>query len=105
MFKDLNLTTSQREQMCDISHDAMKNKKKTSDKKHKYIHYIIADDNFVSRKAQDRVTSMSQEKNEIILAHLEMQNKMYNVLTPAQKQEFNNKFETRQEKIAEHRNN
>ncbi|MEN3259805.1 ATP-independent periplasmic protein-refolding chaperone Spy [Sodalis endosymbiont of Spalangia cameroni] len=105
MFKDLNLTTAQREQMRDIARDSMKNMKKPSADEHKQLHDVIAADNFDSSKAQALVTSMSQAQNERMLARLEMQNKMYNVLTPAQKQEFNNKFEARQAKMAEHGNN
>lgn len=105
MFKGLDLTTAQREQMRDIARDAMKNMKKPSADEHKQLHDVIAADNFDSSKAQTLVTSMTQAQNERMLARLEMQNKMYNVLTPTQKQEFNKKFEERQTKMAEHGNN
>ncbi|BAE75143.1 Spheroplast protein Y precursor [Sodalis glossinidius str. 'morsitans'] len=105
MFKGLDLTTAQREQMRDIARDAMKNMKKPSADEHKQLHDVIAADNFDSSKAQALVTSMTQAQNERMLAHLEMQNKMYNVLTPTQKQEFNKKFEEHQTKIMEHGNN
>ncbi|NDL63042.1 ATP-independent periplasmic protein-refolding chaperone Spy [Acerihabitans arboris] len=99
MFKDLKLTEQQRQKMHDIARDSMKDMKKPSAAEHQQMHDVIAADSFDSTKAQALVSAMSQDQNQRMLANLEMQNKMYNVLTPEQKTEFNKKFQERAEKM------
>lgn len=99
MFKDLKLTEQQRQKMHDIARDSMKDMKMPSAAEHQQMHDVIAADSFDSAKAQALVNSMAQEQNQRMLANLEMQNKMYNVLTPEQKTEFNKKYQERAEKM------
>lgn len=99
MFKDLKLTEQQRQKMHEIARDNFKNMPRPSADEHKQLHEVIAADSFDSAKAQALVNSMAQEQNQRMLANLEMQNKMYNVLTVEQKQEFNKKFEERAAKM------
>ncbi|WP_413738998.1 ATP-independent periplasmic protein-refolding chaperone Spy [Sodalis sp. RH21] len=101
MFKGLKLTDQQREQMKTIARDSMKDMKRPSAAEHQQMHDVIAADTFDSAKAQALVNSMAQEQNQRMLAHLETQNKMYNVLTAEQKQEFNKQFQQRAEKMAQ----
>lgn len=100
MFKGLNLTEKQRDMMREIARDAMKNSPKPSPEEHKQLHDIIAADSFDAAKAKSLVESMSAAQNARMVARLETQNKMYNVLTPAQKQEFNKRAEQRSEKMS-----
>ncbi len=101
MFKGLKLTDQQREQMKTIARDSMKDMKRPSAAERQQMHDVIAADTFDSAKAQALVNSMAQEQNQRMLAHLETQNKMYNVLTAEQKQEFNKQFQQRAEKMGQ----
>ncbi|TKI05600.1 ATP-independent periplasmic protein-refolding chaperone Spy [Martelella alba] len=101
MFKGLNLTTQQRQQMRDIFRESRKEIKMPSQTERQQMHDIIASDSFDSTKAQTFVNSISEEQNQRMLARLEMQNKMYNVLTPEQKQTFNTRFQQHSDKLAQ----
>ncbi|WP_213994170.1 ATP-independent periplasmic protein-refolding chaperone Spy [Sodalis sp. dw_96] len=101
MFKGLKLTEAQRQQMRDIFKETRKEVNMPSPAERQQMHEIIAADSFDSSKAQAFVTSMSQEQDQRMLARLEMQNKMYNVLTPEQKKEFNEKYQQHAEKMAQ----
>ncbi|XBS68100.1 ATP-independent periplasmic protein-refolding chaperone Spy [Acerihabitans sp. KWT182] len=101
MFKGLKLTEQQRQQMRDIFKETRKEVNMPSPAERQQMHEIIAADSFDSAKAQTFVTSISQEQNQRMLARLEMQNKMYNVLTPEQKKEFNARFQQHAEKMAQ----
>ncbi len=101
MFKDLKLTEQQRQKMHDIARDSMKNMKHPSADQRQQMHDVIAADSFDSAKAQTLVDAMAQEQNQRMLANLEMQNKMYNVLTAEQKAQFNKEFTQRSEKMAQ----
>ncbi len=101
MFKGLNLTDQQRQQMRDIFKETRKEMNMPSAAERQQMHEIVAADTFDSAKAQTFVNSLTQEQNQRILARLEMENKMYNVLTPEQKKEFNEKFQQHAEKMAQ----
>jgi Spy/CpxP family protein refolding chaperone len=102
MFKGLNLTDQQRQQMRDIFKESRKEIKMPSAAERQQMHDLITADSFDSAKAQAFITASAQEQNQRMLARLEMQNKMYNVLTPAQKKEFNAHFQKMSEKMAQH---
>jgi len=101
MFKDLKLTEQQRQKMHEIARDTMKNQKRPSADERQQMHDVIAADSFDSAKAQTLVDAMAKEQNQRMLANLEMQNKMYNVLTAEQKTQFNKDFTQRSEKMAQ----
>jgi len=101
MFKGLKLTDQQRQQMRDIFKETRKEVNMPSLAERQQMHEIIAADSFDSAKAQSFVTSMSQEQNQRMVARLEMQNKMYNVLTPEQKKEFNTNYQQHVQKMAQ----
>ena len=73
MFKDLNLTDAQKQQ----------------------IREIIASDTFDKAKAEAQIAKMEEQRKANMLAHMETQNKIYNILTPEQKKQFNANFEKR----------
>jgi len=100
MFKDLKLTEQQRQKMHDIARDSMKTVKRPSADQRQQMHDVIAADSFDTAKAQSLVDAMAQEQHQRMLANLEMQNKMYNVLTAEQKAQFNKEFTQHTEKMA-----
>ena len=91
MFKDLNLTDAQKQQIRDIKkaeHDKMQDNRRA-------MHDLIASDSFDKAKAQAQIDKMDTQRKEMMLSHMETQNKIYNILTPEQKKQFNANFEKR----------
>lgn len=95
MFKGLNLTDAQKEQMRTIMKDAHKDMKRPSLDERRTMHSIIAADSFDQAKADAQATKMSANGKERALKMMETQNKLYNVLTPEQKKQYNANFEKR----------
>ena len=81
MFKDLNLTDAQ--------------KKRPPLEERRAMHDIIASDTFDKAKAEAQIAKMEEQRKANMLAHMETQNKIYNILTPEQKKQFNANFEKR----------
>ncbi|MCR9029639.1 Spy/CpxP family protein refolding chaperone, partial [Citrobacter amalonaticus] len=50
---------------------------------------------FDKAKAEAQITKMEEQRKASMLAHMETQNKIYNILTPEQKKQFNANFEKR----------
>ena len=80
MFKDLNLTDAQKQQIRE---------------ERRAMHDIIASDTFDKAKAEAQIAKMEEQRKANMLAHMETQNKIYNILTPEQKKQFNANFEKR----------
>ena len=59
------------------------------------MHDIIASDSFDKAKAEAQIAKMEEQRKANMLAHMETQNKIYNILTPEQKKQFNANFEKR----------
>ena len=59
------------------------------------MHELIASDTFDKAKAEAQIAKMDEQRKAHMLAHLETQNKIYNILTPEQKKQFNANFEKR----------
>lgn len=95
MFKGLNLTDAQKQQMRTIMKESHKEMPRPSVEERRALHSIIASDSFDRAKAEAQADKMSANGKERALSMLETQNKMYNVLTPEQKKEFNANFEKR----------
>lgn len=95
MFKGLNLTDAQKQQMRTIMKDAHKEMKRPSLEERRNMHSIIASDSFDQSKADAQATKMSADGKERALKMMETQNKLYNILTPEQKKQFNQNFEKR----------
>ncbi|MFK5035529.1 ATP-independent periplasmic protein-refolding chaperone Spy [Klebsiella pneumoniae] len=86
MFKGLNLTDAQKQQIRDIMKSQRENMKRPSLEERRAIHDLIASDTFDKAKAEAQHKAMA-------LSRLETQNKIYNILTPEQKKQFNANFE------------
>lgn len=95
MFKNLNLTDAQKQQMRDIMKEGRKEMKRPSLEERRANHAIIAADSFDRSKAEAQAEKMTANAKENALAMMEMQNKLYNVLTPDQKKQYNANFEKR----------
>ncbi len=86
MFKGLNLTDAQKQQIRDIMKSQRENMKRPSLEERRAMHDLIASDTFDKAKAEAQHKAMA-------LSRLETQNKIYNILTPEQKKQFNANFE------------
>jgi Spy/CpxP family protein refolding chaperone len=95
MFKDLNLTDAQKTQIRDIMKSQRDQMKRPSVEERRAMHDIIASDSFDKAKAQAQVDKMAEQNKARMLAHMETQNKIYNILTPEQKKQFDANFEKR----------
>ncbi|OZH95843.1 ATP-independent periplasmic protein-refolding chaperone Spy [Salmonella enterica] len=93
MFKNLNLTDAQKQQIRDIMKAQREQMKRPPLEERRAMHDIIASDTFDKAKAQ--ITKMEAQRKANMLAHMETQNKIYNVLTPEQKKQYNANFEER----------
>ncbi|MHA0986804.1 ATP-independent periplasmic protein-refolding chaperone Spy [Enterobacter ludwigii] len=95
MFKDLNLTNAQKQQVRDIMKSQRDQMKRPSLDERRAMHDIIASDSFDKAKAEAQIDKMAEQHKARMLAHMETQNKIYNILTPEQKKQFNANFEKR----------
>lgn len=95
MFKDLNLTDAQKQQVRDIMKSQRDQMKRPPLEERRAMHDIIASDSFDKAKAEAQVDKMAEQHKARMLAHMETQNKIYNILTPEQKKQFNANFEKR----------
>ncbi len=95
MFKDLNLTEAQKKQIQEILKESHKDFKRPSLEERRAGHAIIASDTFDRAKAEAQAEKMTADAKERAVAMMETQNKLYNVLTPEQKKQYNANFEKR----------
>ncbi|EEG5680411.1 ATP-independent periplasmic protein-refolding chaperone [Salmonella enterica] len=95
MFKNLNLTDAQTQQIRDIMKAQREQMKRPLLEERRAMHDIIASDTFDKAKAEAQITKMEAQRKANMLAHMETQNKIYNVLTPEQKKQYNANFEKR----------
>ncbi|EAS6300752.1 ATP-independent periplasmic protein-refolding chaperone [Salmonella enterica subsp. enterica serovar Rissen] len=97
MFKNLNLnlTDAQKQQIRDIMRAQREQMKRPPLEERRAMHDIIASDTFDKAKAEAQITKMEAQRKANMLAHMETQNKIYNVLTPEQKKQYNANFEKR----------
>ena len=93
MFKDLNLTDAQKQQIRDIMKGQRDQMKRPPLEERRAMHDIIASDSFDKAKAEAQIAKMEEQRKANMLAHMETQNKIYNILTPEQKKQFNANFE------------
>lgn len=93
MFKGLNLTDAQKTQIRDIMKSQRDNMKRPSLDERRAMHELVASDTFDKANAEAQIDKMEAQHKEMALARLETQNKIYNILTPEQKKQFNANFE------------
>ena len=95
MFKDLNLTDAQKQQVREIMKGQRDQMKRPPVEERRAMHDLIASDSFDKAKAQAQIEKMDAQRKAQMLTHMETQNKIYNILTPEQKKQFNANFEKR----------
>ncbi|EKR3737582.1 ATP-independent periplasmic protein-refolding chaperone [Salmonella enterica subsp. enterica serovar Typhi] len=95
MFKNLNLTDAQKQQIRGIIKAQREQMERPLLEERRAMHDIIASDTFDKAKAEAQITKMEAQRKANMLAHMETQNKIYNVLTPEQKKQYNANFEKR----------
>ncbi|MDR3840407.1 MAG: ATP-independent periplasmic protein-refolding chaperone Spy [Escherichia sp.] len=95
MFKDLNLTDAQKQQIREIMKGQRDQMKRPPLEERRAMHDIITSDTFDKVKAEAQIAKMEEQRKANMLAHMETQNKIYNILTPEQKKQFNANFEKR----------
>ncbi|WP_211843577.1 ATP-independent periplasmic protein-refolding chaperone Spy [Raoultella ornithinolytica] len=93
MFKGLNLTDAQKQQIRDIIKGQRENMKRPSLDERRAMHELIASDTFDKAKAEAQIDKMEAQHKAMALSRMETQNKIYNILTPEQKKQFNANFE------------
>ncbi|MGP4131566.1 ATP-independent periplasmic protein-refolding chaperone Spy [Pantoea tagorei] len=95
MFRGLDLTEAQKTQIRDIMKESHKDFKRPSLEERRAGHAIIASDTFDRAKAEAQAEKMAADAKARALTMLETENKLYNVLTPEQKKQYNANFEKR----------
>ena len=100
MFQGLNLTDAQKQQIRDIMKDSRQHMKRPPQEEMREMHSLIASDSFDKAKAEAQISKMEAQHKDMMLSRLETQNKIYNILTPDQKKQFNANFEKR---LTEHK--
>jgi len=95
MFKGLNLTDAQKQQIRDIMKEQRGKMQRPSLDERRAMHNLIASDSFDKAKAEEMVTKMEAQHKDMAVSRMETQNKIYNILTPEQKKQFNANFEKR----------
>ncbi|WP_162098841.1 ATP-independent periplasmic protein-refolding chaperone Spy [[Enterobacter] lignolyticus] len=95
MFKGLNLTDAQKQQVRDIMKSQRENMPRPSVDERREMHSLIASDTFDKAKAEAAIDKMEAQHKAMALSRMETQNKIYNILTPEQKKQFNANFEKR----------
>ncbi|KAA9002820.1 ATP-independent periplasmic protein-refolding chaperone [Affinibrenneria salicis] len=95
MFKNLNLTDAQKQQIRQIMQDSRKEPRMPSPEDRRALHQLITAGTFDRAQAETLVTKMEEANKARTLAHLEAQSKIYNILTPEQKTQYNANFEKR----------
>ncbi|HDT6089481.1 TPA: ATP-independent periplasmic protein-refolding chaperone [Raoultella ornithinolytica] len=93
MFKGLNLTDAQKQQIRDIMKGQRENMKRPSLDERRAMHELIASDTFDKAKSEAQIDKMEAQHKAMALSRMETQNKIYNILTPEQKKQFNANFE------------
>ena len=95
MFKGLNLTDAQKTQIRDIMKEQRSSMHRPSQDERRAMHNLIASDTFDKAKAEEMVNKMEAQHKTMAVSRMETQNKIYNILTPDQKKQFNANFEKR----------
>ncbi|MEH2920530.1 ATP-independent periplasmic protein-refolding chaperone Spy [Samsonia erythrinae] len=95
MFRELNLTEAQKQQIKTIMKDSHEKMHKAMQADHRDLHNLIASDTFDAAKAQAQLDKADAARKARMLDGLETKNKIYNVLTPEQKKQYNDSFEKR----------
>jgi Spy/CpxP family protein refolding chaperone len=101
-FAGLNLTEQQRQQMREIMKESHQNRGPVAKDERQALHNLVASDSFDEAKARAQIEAIGKAKSERILERAKAENKMYNLLTPEQKKQFNENHQKREQKMMAH---
>lgn len=101
-FAGLNLTKEQRQQMRDIMKESHQNRGPGAKDERQALHSMVASDSFDEAKAKAQIEVISKAQSEHMLERAKAENKMYNLLTPEQKKQYNENYQKREQKMMEH---
>ncbi|BDH46195.1 ATP-independent periplasmic protein-refolding chaperone [Salmonella enterica subsp. enterica serovar Choleraesuis] len=93
MMQGVNLTDAQKQQIRDIMKDQRSKMQRPSVEERRAMHDVVASDSFDRTKAESLIDQGAAANKARMVAHLEAQNKIYNVLTADQKKQYNANFE------------
>lgn len=103
-FAGLNLTEQQRQQMRDIMRESRQERGPGAKDERQALHELVASDSFDEAKAKAQIDAIAKMQSEHMLARAKAENKMYNLLTPEQKKQYNENYQKREQKMMEHMN-
>lgn len=95
MLKNLKLTDEQKQQIREIIQQQRQSLQASSLNNRRAMHDLVTAEKFDPAQAQALIDKKVEENKARMLSHLQTQNKIYNILTPEQKKQFNENFEKR----------
>ncbi|MFI8417253.1 ATP-independent periplasmic protein-refolding chaperone Spy [Serratia sp. NPDC078593] len=101
-FAGLELTEQQRQQMRDIMKEAHQKRGMGMKEERQALHNLVASDSFDEAKVKAQIDTISKAQSERMLERVKAQNKMYNLLTPEQKKQYNENYQKREQKMMNH---
>ncbi|MBL5861500.1 ATP-independent periplasmic protein-refolding chaperone [Serratia fonticola] len=101
-FAGLNLTKEQRQQMRDIMKESHQKRGPGAKDERQALHSMIASESFDEAKAKAQIDAIGKAQSEHMLERAKAENKMYNLLTPEQKKQYNENYQKREQKMMEH---
>lgn len=105
-FAGLNLTEQQKTQMKDIMKDSGARPDRAAMKAQMdQMHNLVASDSFDEAKVKSQIDTITKAQSDRMLDRARAENKMYNLLTPEQKKQFNENYQKRAEKMEQMRDN
>lgn len=93
MLKGIDLTDAQKQQIKQIMQNQRSQVQRPSQDDMRAAHAIIASGNFDRSKAETLIDQEAAANKARMLAQMEAQNKIYNVLTAEQQKQYNANFE------------
>ncbi|WP_422527480.1 ATP-independent periplasmic protein-refolding chaperone Spy [Serratia fonticola] len=102
LFAGLNLTKEQRQQMREIMKESHQKRGPGAQEERQALHSMIASESFDEAKAKAQIDAIGKAQSEHMLERAKAENKMYNLLTPEQKKQYNENYQKREQKMMEH---
>ncbi len=103
-FAGLNLTEQQKTQMKEIMKDSGPRPDRAAMKAQMdQMHSLVASDSFDESKVKSQIDTITKAQSDRMLERARAENKMYNLLTPEQKKQFNENYQKRAAKMEQMR--
>ncbi len=103
-FAGLNLTEQQKTQMKEIMKGSGPRPDRAAMKAQMdQMHSLVASDSFDESKVKSQIDTITKAQSDRMLERARAENKMYNLLTPEQKKQFNENYQKRAAKMEQMR--